>query len=393
MSFPALETTEEKREAPVSEPAVEALAASSPRVFSQEEERVARRADGFWALGMLGILVLIFASLTYIKVVAIPLLFAFALAYALNPLVVCMCRARFSRLLSVMVVFAGLLGLLLGFIFYLIPVLKAQYSKVPEFFSRSRGVIVAWVEKFKPSIPESLYNALTSVGEEVGSFLNELWPALAQLAGSLASSTPGIINVLIGIGLVPVLSIVFLLRWEFLRQKLVLWIPEWSRVQIAKRSGELNEVLSGFIRGQLLVGCILTVCYATGFWISGIDMALLIALVAGFGNIVPYVGTASGIALAGIALLLSSGTGWGQVLGVTATFIVTQILEGVLITPKIVGDRVGLPAIIVIIAVLTFGELFGFIGILLSLPVTAVLKVILRVIFLRYREISWYAKG
>jgi predicted PurR-regulated permease PerM len=122
-------------------------------------------------------------------------------------------------------------------------------------------------------------------------------------------------------------------------------------------------------------------------------MAILIALVAGFGNILPYVGTASGIALAGIALLLSPDTGWWQVFGVTVTFVVTQVLESFLITPKIVGNRVGLPAIVVIVAVFTFGEIFGFMGILLAVPVTAVLKVVLKVMLLRYREMSWYAKA
>jgi predicted PurR-regulated permease PerM len=335
----------------------------------------------------------VFALLVHVKAVAIPALLAFALAYALNPLVASMCKVGFSRLFSVIIVFAGLLGLLLGFIFYLIPVLRAQFLRIPDSFSRAKDLIVPWMGTLEDSIPEALHGAIVSLREGVDSFLNELGPALAQLVGSIASSTPGIINVLIGIGLVPVLSITFLLSWNVLVRKSMQCIPPWARTQVKQRSRELDEVLSGFVRGQLWVGCILTVCYATGFRLAGIDMAILIALVAGFGNILPYVGTAAGIALAGIALLLSPETGWGQVLGVTVTFVITQALEGFLITPKIVGDRVGLPAIVVIVAVFTFGELFGFMGILLSVPVTAVLKVVLKVLLFRYREISWYAKG
>ena len=358
-----------------------------------ETEGFARRADWLWVFGSLGAVAMVFFLLMYVKTIAIPALLAFILAYALNPLVSSMCRVGFSRLFSVIIVFAGLLGLLLGFIFYLIPVLKAQFLRIPESFYRAREVILPWLGRLETSIPETLHGAVASVREGLVSFLNELGPALAQVVATIASSTPSIINVFIGICLMPVLSVSFLLRWNGLVQKSVRCIPTWARPQVADRFRELNNVLSGFVRGQLLVGCILTVCYGTGFWFSGIDMAILIALVAGFGNILPYVGTASGIALACIALLLSPDTGWGQVFGVAITFMVTQALESFLITPKIVGDRVGLPAIVVIVAVFTFGELFGFMGILLSVPVTAVLKVILKVMLLRYRELSWYAKG
>jgi len=392
MSSPPPQTDEEKQREPASISGPQTPCAPST-VCSAQEEAIARRADWLWAMGVIGILVFVFGSLVYVKAIAIPALLAFALAYALNPLVASMCKVGFSRLFSVIIVFAGLLGLLLGFIFYLIPVLKAQFLRIPESFYRARDVIVPWLRKLETSIPETLHGAVTSLGEGVDSFLNELGPALAQMVGSIASSTPGIINVLIGICLAPILSVGFLLSWNSLVKNSARWIPRWARTQVYHRFRELNEVLSGFVRGQLLVGCILTVCYGTGFWFSGIDMAILIALVAGFGNILPYVGTASGIGLAGIALLLSPHTGWGQLFGVAATFVVTQALEGFLITPKIVGNRVGLPAIVVIVAVFTFGELFGFMGILLSVPVTAVLKVVLKVMLLRYREISWYAKG
>ncbi|MCL2258275.1 MAG: AI-2E family transporter [Cystobacterineae bacterium] len=366
---------------------------SAPEGFSEQEEGIARRADWIWIFGVLGILAMIFGAITYIKVVAIPALLAFALAYALNPLIRFMCQKGFSRLVAVIVIFAGFLGLLLGFIFYLIPVLKAQFLKIPESFSRAGAVVVPWLEKLETSIPEGLHGVVVSLREGVVSLVNELGPALAQLVGSIASSTPGIMNVLIGIGLLPILIIVFLLKWNALVQRLMLWIPEWARAQVTHRFRELNEVLSGFVRGQLLVGCILTVCYAIGFSLARIDMAILIALVAGFGNILPYVGTASGITLASIALLLSSSTGWWQVFGVVITFVVAQILEGFFITPRIVGNRVGLPATVVIVSVFTFGELFGFMGILLSVPVTAVLRVVLKLMLLRYREVSWYAKG
>jgi len=392
MSSPPPAADEEKPSAPPSSPPPKTPCAAS--AVSPEQARLAGRADWLWAFGVIGLVVVLFGLLVYVKAVAVPVLLAFILAYALNPLVASMCKAGLSRLFSVIVVIAGLLGLLLGFIFYLIPVLKAQLIRVPHAFNRARDVILPWLKGLETSIPESLHAAVAGMRTGVESFSEELGSKLFQWVSSIASSTISIgTPVLIGLCLLPILSVSFLLRWNVLVQKSMRWIPAWSRSQIAHRSRELNEVLSGFVRGQLLVGCILTVCYGSGFWFSGIEMAILIALVAGFGNILPYVGTASGIALAGIALLLSPATGWWQVFGVTITFVVTQALESFLITPKIVGNRVGLPAVVVIVAVFTFGDLFGFMGILLAVPVTAVLKVVLKVILLRYREMSWYARG
>jgi len=392
MSSPTPQADEEKQPAPASCAPPETPCAAL--VAASEQDRLARRADWLWAFGVIGMVVVIFGLLVHVKAVAVPALLAFILAYALNPLVASMCKVGFSRLFSVIIVFAGLLGLFLGFIFYLIPALKEQLARVPHAFNRAREVIIPWLRGLETSIPESLHAAVASLRTGLESFSEELGTKLFQWASSFASSTISIgTPVLIGLCLMPILSVSFLLRWNTLVQKSMRWIPAWSRSQITRRFRELNEVLSGFVRGQLLVGCILTVCYGAGFWSSGIEMAVLIALVAGFGNILPYVGTASGIALAGIALSLSPTTSWWQVFGVVVTFVITQALESFLITPKIVGNRVGLPAIVVIVAVFTFGDLFGFMGILLAVPVTAVLKVVLKVILLRYREMSWYAKA
>jgi predicted PurR-regulated permease PerM len=169
-------------------------------------------------------------------------------------------------------------------------------------------------------------------------------------------------------------------------------IPRRAVGLVSRRFSEVDDVLSAFVRGQLTVGSILSIIYSTGLSIAGIDMAIVIGVVAGFGNMVPYLGTTVGILLALLGLMLSWQGPW-QLAVVAGTFLVAQLSEGLFITPRIVGEKVGLTPVTVIIAILAFGELFGFVGILLAVPVGAILKVVLRVVVLRYQKTSLYTGG
>jgi len=131
------------------------------------------------------------------------------------------------------------------------------------------------------------------------------------------------------------------------------------------------------------------VIYSIGLSIGRIDLAIVIGIIAGFGNMVPYLGTGIGIVLAVLGMLLAWQGPW-QIVVVALTFIVGQMLEGFVITPRIVGDRVGLSAATIIIAILVFSELFGFLGILLAVPVSAILKVVVEVAVARYHASAVY---
>lgn len=158
---------------------------------------------------------------------------------------------------------------------------------------------------------------------------------------------------------------------------------------MSRRFAEVDEVLSAFVRGQLIVGGVLSVIYAAGLSAARIDMAIVIGVIAGFGNMVPYLGTGVGIVLSLVGLMLSWQGPW-QLAAVAATFVIGQMLEGFVITPRIVGEKVGLAPVAIILAILAFGELFGFVGILLAVPVAAILKVVLSVVVERYRRTRLY---
>jgi predicted PurR-regulated permease PerM len=160
-------------------------------------------------------------------------------------------------------------------------------------------------------------------------------------------------------------------------------IPSGQRQTVLSLASETDEVLGAFLRGQLLVMIALAVIYSAGLGIVGLKFAVAIGVVSGLVSFVPYLGFVFGIGLAGLVVALEPDPLW-KILGVVATFSIAQLIEGSILTPKLVGDRIGLHPVIIIFAVAAGGQLFGFFGILLALPAAAVLSVLVRFAFKRY---------
>jgi predicted PurR-regulated permease PerM len=170
----------------------------------------------------------------------------------------------------------------------------------------------------------------------------------------------------------------YLLRdWNDMAARVHGLFPRPVQPRVAQLARESDEVLGAFLRGQLLVMLALAIIYSAGLWILGLDLALPIGLVAGFVSFVPYLGFIVGLAAASVAAIFQFQDAW-MLMWVGAVFGFGQILEGTLITPKLVGDRIGLHPVAVIFAVLAGGQLFGFFGVLLALPAAAVMVVWLR---------------
>ena len=354
------------------------------------EEGQARRIDLIWSAGMVISVGLVVAVLASLRGVGLPLLLSFALAYALNPLVGLLERRGFKRTAATATVFGGVALAVTGFVLYLIPVFRAQATKLPEFFNKASNLLFPWIElSFGVSVPALIRQRTAELGGEAADLLTSAGPAVAAFAAAAAGNTARLLLVVLGLLVVPVLGFFFLKDyWRIvaLAQSL---IPRPAVGLASRRFAQVDEVLSAFVRGQLTVGAILSVIYATGLSIARIDMAVLIGLVAGFGNMVPYLGSAIGITLSLLAVVLSWHGPW-QLLVILLTFVLAHALEGLAITPRIVGEKVGLPPVAVILAVLFFGELFGFVGILLAVPTSAVLKVVLQVVLKRYKRSALY---
>ncbi|WP_442872367.1 AI-2E family transporter [Corallococcus sp. NCRR] len=354
------------------------------------DEAEARRVDFIWSGVMVGSLALVFALLSVFGGVAVPVLLALTGAYAFNPLVTLLEKRGVDRTWGTSILFFAGTLLMVGAGLYLVPVFRDEAAKLPGFFQRASTQVVPQVESLLGvSLPDLVSQRTAELGEKASELLQSAGPTAARLVASFAGNTARFAATLLGLSVVPVLAFFFLQDYPRLMGRIQDLLPRRSVVLVTQRFREVDEVLSAFVQGQLTVGAILSVLYAVGLSVARIDLAIAIGLIAGFGNMVPYLGTGIGVVLAVLGVLLSWQGPW-QLAVVAATFIVGQLAEGFVITPRVVGEKVGLAPVAVIIAVLAFGELFGFVGILLAVPASAILKVVLSVVLQRYRRTQLY---
>ncbi|MCY1047028.1 AI-2E family transporter [Corallococcus sp. bb12-1] len=357
------------------------------------DEAAARRVDLVWSGAMVGSLALVFALLSVFGGVAVPVLLALTGAYAFNPVVTLLEKRGLDRTLGTSLLFVAGTLLMVGAGLYLVPVFRDEAAKLPGFFTRASTQVVPQVESLLGmSLPELVSQRTAELGEKASELLQSAGPTAARLVASFAGNTARFVATLLGLSVVPVLAFFFLQDYPRLMGSIKDLLPRRSVALVSQRFREVDEVLSAFVQGQLAVGAILSVIYAVGLSVARIDLAIAIGLIAGFGNMVPYLGTGIGVVLAMMGVLLSWQGPW-QLAVVAATFVVGQMLEGFVITPRVVGEKVGLSAVAVILAVLAFGELFGFVGILLAVPASAILKVVLSVVIQRYRRTDLYKGG
>ncbi|MFO7592774.1 MAG: AI-2E family transporter [Pseudomonadota bacterium] len=319
-----------------------------------------------------------------------PFLVAAAFAYVGDPLVDRLEALKLSRTISVTTVFTilVLIGLLLLLI--LVPMLERQFvllgNKLPVYLDTLQ-------QKIMPAIGGYL-------GVDAGSFdlaslktmVREQWSgAVKSIFNVLSQSGMTVLSWGANLVLIPVVTFYMLRDWDIMVERIHELIPRRYEAAVARLAKASDEVLGAFLRGQLTVMFSLGVIYSVGLSVVGLELALLIGMLAGVVSFVPYLGTIVGIVVAGAAALMQFQE-LLPLLYVAAVFAVGQMVEGMLLTPLLVGDKIGLHPVAVIFAVLAGGQLFGFFGILLALPVAAVVMVLLRFTHEQYVGSSLYSE-
>lgn len=327
-----------------------------------------------------------------------PILTPFALAALLgwlgDPMVDRLERAGRSRNLAVTLVFLLMSLLLVIAVALLVPMIERQVVTLLQLLPRLQdwfvGVAVPWVEQ--------------RTGLEMASWLDpqrliELTRGHWQQAGGMAATFFGyvsrsgfaVVAWVANIVLLPILTFYFLRDWDKLVERVAALIPRNNIAIVRRLAVESDDVLGAFLRGQFLVMLALGAIYAVGLSLVGLKLGLLIGIIAGLISFVPYLGTAVGVVLGLIAAFIQPGADLTLVGLVLAVFVAGQMLEGYVLTPRIVGDRIGLHPVAVIFAIMAGGQLFGFLGMLLALPVAAVANVLLRYAQQRYTHSKLYA--
>lgn len=337
-------------------------------------------------------LILIGAGLCYaLAPVLTPFLVATLLAYLGNPLIERLCRYGLQRTVAVVCVFILLFGLLILVPVMLVPLIEHQFVML----ARRWPDYVDWLQQTALPHLQALVGSQEALDvSALKRAFAEHWRSLgggaAHFLGSVSRSGLALLAWLANLILIPVVTFYLLRDWRRLLAASEILLPRaWSPV-VTRLARDCDDVLAVFLRGQLSVMLALAVVYSSGLWLAGIELGLLIGLLAGLVSFVPYLGMIIGLTVAGIASYVQYHE-LSQLLPVLAVFAVGQLLEGFVLTPWLVGERIGLHPVAVMFAVMAGGQLFGLFGVLLALPVAAVLVVLLRYVRQQYLESSAYA--
>lgn len=328
-------------------------------------------------------LVLLGALAYFLGPVLTPFFVAAGLAYLGDPLADRLEARRFSRNAAVGIVFTGFALAVLLVVAVVVPLLQQELAtlakKLPGYIDWLQQVALPWVQaRLASNLPvldlEQLKQAVASHWQQVGGVAAGV---STTVISSVTSSSLALLGFFANLVLIPVLTFYLLRDWDLLVARLHALIPRRYEPRAVRLARECDEVLGAFMHGQLLVMASLGLVYAVGLWIVGLDMALLIGIVAGLVSFVPYLGFILGMVMAGIAAVVQFQELLPLVY-VLMVFGVGQLLESFVLTPYLLGDRIGLHPVTVIFAVMAGGQLFGFVGVLLALPTAAVIMVLLR---------------
>jgi predicted PurR-regulated permease PerM len=320
-----------------------------------------------------------------------PFLAGTLLAYLGDPLVDRLEKYKISRTFGVVIVFTCMIFIVMTLLLILIPLIENQISSLIKLIP----AIINWIENvFLPGFSSFVGIEIGEINfddikQKIKSHWQDIGNVMHYLFTKATQSGQVLLIWLAYIVLIPVVTFYLLRDWDPLVAKTYQMVPRKYAPLVSKLAKECDRVLAEFLHGQLLVMLGNGIIYSVGLWIVGLEFALLIGMVAGVLSFIPYLGFMVGIVAAGVAAYMQFHDVIHLVY-VVLVFGIGQAIEGMLLSPMLVGDRIGLHPVAVIFAVMAGGQLFGFFGVLLALPVAAVIVVLLRYLHSQYLESSFY---
>ena len=325
---------------------------------------------------------LILWVLYLLKPVVLPFIGAFLVAYLFSPLVDKLHKIGLPRWLSISAVFIGI-GVVITLAFwYLVPLIWEQlmYAKnsIPSGIHWANYKFLPWLSDSFNLVPMEL--DVDQISAAIMEYVQTNYSAdsIQAMIAKLAQSGLNFIQIGGTVVLIPIIAFYFLLDWDRMLDSFRRLIPRRYEEQTLVIVKECHSVLGAFVKGQFLVMVLLGVVYAMGLQLIGLEVGLIIGMVAGLCSIIPYLGFAVGIIAAVIASLFQFGIDWMQLLLVGVVFMIGQAVEGYILQPFLLGDKIGLSPVAVVFAVLAGAQLGGILGMLIALPVAAVIVVLLR---------------
>jgi len=333
--------------------------------------------------------VVVLALLWLLTPVLTPFVAAAVIGYVLNPGVDWMAQRRIPRALAVLIAIVGLGLLIAALLLVVLPVLADELpllrQRLPALLAKIDLAIGPWLRQMgigaKIDIPalQKAIAARLAAGDGAGSaVLTWLRVGGSALMGWAAT-----------LFLIPIVLFYLLLDWHGLRRRIADMVPRRWNTLVGDMAAEADGLLAQYLRGQLLVMLLLAAFYSIGLAVAGFDVALPVGMMTGLLVFIPYIGFGLGLVLAIIAAVLQFD-GWYGLVAVAIIYGLGQFIESFYLTPRLVGERIGLHPLTVIFALLAFGQLFGFVGILLALPASAILSVVFGRLRRHYLNSSFY---
>jgi predicted PurR-regulated permease PerM len=337
----------------------------------------------FWQVAT--VVLVIFVYLT--KAVLFPFLAGLAVAYLLDPIADKLEARKVPRGIAASLVIGFFFLIIIGFILALVPVLRSQFDAFATSLPETLAGLRPWFNETLDNLSKQFDIDLASDAKGVlATFSDDILARVQTAAGSIIQNGLAFFNLLTLLLISPVVAFYLLRDWDLLVAKVDGWLPQSTGAIIREQVSKIDEVLAGFVRGQMLICLIMGVLYAIGWSLVGLNFGLVLGALAGIMAFIPFVGVFFALA---IALIMGVGQ-WGldfQNLGLVAlVFLVVQVVEGVFLTPRLVGERVGLHPVWVLFAVFAGGEVAGFVGVLLAVPAAAAIAVLVRYAIEQYLE-------
>lgn len=358
---------------------------SSPSVPPREAAQVLGLLR--WLLIILFV-VLGYLVLSYLAAVLAPILTAFGIAYLLNPLLERLVRRGASRVVGAALLLATFVAILVVAVTAVAPRVGHQALEFVDNLPRYIDNLSQWThEHFGIQLPSDWKTYVAS--DHLRQTIGDSFGPLREFAGAAVGGVFSVLAVLAEMLLIPVFSFYFMSDWPNILRRFDHMIPPRRRAEVREVAHDIDRVVAGWVRGQAIVTTTLAVLYALAFTVVGMPLSLPIGLLVGALTVIPFVGTFVG---ASIALLVTLASGGGvEMLGmVAAVMVVLHLLEAAVLTPKIVGHRVGLSESGALLAVVAGGKLLGFVGVVLAVPIAATTAVVVRYAMKFYEHTSFF---
>jgi predicted PurR-regulated permease PerM len=352
---------------------------------------VEQKQTAFWVALWLAFGVLLVA----LGPILTPFLAAAIIAYALNPGVDRIDHLRLGRFdvprpLAVVAVVLLFFCAVLSLVLIVVPVLQTEIpllqAQIPAFLAKANDLLGPRLREMGIKVQLDSAGIKKLVSQQMVTSGDEIWAAVLASARVGGTAVLGWIATVV---LVPVLLFYLLLDWHQMIARIAGAVPRRYIGATVAMAEEVDSLLAQYLRGQLLVMVVLAVYYSSCLAIAGFDVALPVGILTGLLVFIPYLGFGLGLVLALIAAVLQF-TDWSGVIAVAIIYGAGQVIEGFFLTPRLVGERIGLNPLAVIFALLAFGQLFGFVGVLLALPASAILMVAFKHLRSHYLRSSFY---